>query len=136
VITKDQQLLLQKLKVLIKLLEDIIHAVGDLRIIILGGFIFSLNQNNLINSIIISKENHYESKKSNYIGPCGSEFGSDLILLLSDNENTNKGRCCRNNYEKRIRNNDETEFEIEEYEVFQVYKTFQLKNLYNLRLCG
>ncbi|PKK63294.1 BTB-domain-containing protein [Rhizophagus irregularis] len=86
-------------------------------------FIFSLNQNNLINSII-SKEIHNDSKKSNYIEPCGPEFGSDLILLLSNNENNNKGRCCRNNYEKRIRNNDETDFEIEEYEVFRVYKNF------------
>ncbi|CAB5204820.1 unnamed protein product [Rhizophagus irregularis] len=86
-------------------------------------FIFSLNQNNLINSII-SKEIHNDSKKSNYIGSCGPEFGSDLILLLSNNENNNKGRCCRNNYEKRIRNNDETDFEIEEYEVFRVYKNF------------
>ncbi|GBC01079.1 hypothetical protein RclHR1_04060007 [Rhizophagus clarus] len=88
-------------------------------------FIFSLNQNNLLNSII-SKEIYDDvTKESNFIrSMSGPEFGSDLILLLlSDNVDTNKGRYCRNNYEKRIRNSDD-EFEIEEYEVFQVYKNF------------
>jgi hypothetical protein len=85
-------------------------------------FIYSLNQNSLINSII-SKESHHHENSEKGKEPSGPEFGSDLILLLSDNVNTNKGRCCKNNYEKRIRNSAE-EFEIEEYEVFQVCKNF------------
>ncbi|CAG8714171.1 18934_t:CDS:2 [Rhizophagus irregularis] len=48
----------------------------------------------------------------------GPEFGSDLKLLLN---NTNRGQYCKNNYSEKIRQ-IEAEFEIEEYEVFQITK--------------
>ncbi len=94
-------------------------------------FIFSLDQNNLKNSIysrIISEKcAHYNDKS---FGPnFGGYSSSDLKLLCS---NTNKGICKRNEYHKQIRNSEE-EFEIEEYEVFRVcHKTYSRSFLYDV----
>ncbi|CAG8612723.1 12743_t:CDS:1 [Funneliformis caledonium] len=78
-------------------------------------FIFSLDRNNLENSIF-SKE----SKAFNFMSEYGPNFGtSDLCLLVNS---TNKGQCHKKNYEKLIKNYAGT-FEISDYEVYQVQLT-------------
>ncbi len=76
-------------------------------IIDVESFIFSLDKNNLGNSIFSKAKQSVEAS---------SWIKADLHLLV---DSTNKGRYYKSRYEKSIRKN-EGDFEISDYEVFQV----------------
>ncbi|RGB29244.1 TLD-domain-containing protein [Rhizophagus diaphanus] len=79
-------------------------------------FIFSLDKNNLENSIF-SRVIDTKHAIYNYIGfgPCFGSDDSDFVLFYDEN----KGQCVINSYEKAIRQSDGC-FEVDDYEVFQV----------------
>ncbi|RIA79352.1 hypothetical protein C1645_822669 [Glomus cerebriforme] len=91
-------------------------------------FIFSLDKTNL-SSLIFSKvvdENHAIYKIR---GPDFGDKKSDLRLLEGSNK---KGQCYKTSYEKLIRQ-VEGEFEIDDYEVFQIISSYDhnLDEVYN-----
>ncbi|PKY55473.1 hypothetical protein RhiirA4_548755 [Rhizophagus irregularis] len=79
-------------------------------------FIFSLDKNNLENSIfskvIDTKHAILTSRKR---GPFFGYGNSDFELLYNDKQ----GQCSKHGYEKAIRQSNEY-FEVDDYEVFQV----------------
>jgi hypothetical protein len=83
-----------------------------------GSYIFSLNKVNPTFSMVNVNDNPL-MPLGGYGGVInGPDFGADLRLLCY---NTNRGQYRKNNYSTQIRQS-EAEFEIEEYEVFQVCK--------------
>ncbi|RIB29419.1 hypothetical protein C2G38_2238949 [Gigaspora rosea] len=88
-------------------------------------FIFSLNLQNLDNSIVSKViDTKHAIKQNKYTGP---SFGiNDLKICGEFNENE-KSRCRKNSYEKPIRNSTEF-FSVDDYEVFQVFRKSILQN--------
>ncbi|EXX54820.1 uncharacterized protein OCT59_019998 [Rhizophagus irregularis] len=81
-------------------------------------FIFSLDRNNLENSIFSKVvDNKNAIYNSPDYGPCFGGEKSDIELFRREKY----GRCVMTSYEKEIRQ-DEKFFEVDEYEVFQVSK--------------
>ncbi|KAF0536920.1 BTB-domain-containing protein [Gigaspora margarita] len=81
-------------------------------------FIFSLNLQNLDNSIVskvIDKE--HAIKQHTYAGPT---FGRNDLKICSELKENEKSRCRNGSYEKPIRNSKEF-FCVDDYEVFQVF---------------
>ncbi|GBB98240.1 hypothetical protein RclHR1_03180005 [Rhizophagus clarus] len=79
-------------------------------------FIFSLDKNNLENSIFskVVDTQHAIYNSSDY-GPCFGIGKSDLDLLSCKK----KGRCVKTSYEKAIIARQK-QFKIDDYEVFQI----------------
>ncbi|EXX74128.1 hypothetical protein RirG_053980 [Rhizophagus irregularis DAOM 197198w] len=92
------------------------NCVGGKFISTKESFIFSLDKNNLENSIF-SKVIDTKHAIYNYIGfgPCFGLDDSDFVLFYDEY----KGQCVINSYEKAIRQSDGY-FEVDDYEVFQV----------------
>ncbi|PKC68235.1 hypothetical protein RhiirA1_457475 [Rhizophagus irregularis] len=92
------------------------NCVGGKFISTKESFIFSLDKNNLENSIF-SKVIDTKHAIYNYIGfgPCFGLDDSDFVLFYDEY----KGQCAINSYEKAIRQSDGY-FEVDDYEVFQV----------------
>jgi hypothetical protein len=85
-------------------------------------FIFSFkNKDNFISDVMIS--NIEDTDHAIYYGSkYGPDFGDIIIKSSSESVEYSTVRCRRRYYEKNIRDTEDDNFTMEDYEVFQIIK--------------